>query len=188
VAFLCLLWQHDVKFPLAIPQLKEDSTGLHFDSVISRTSYGRDVLQLYLDGICNEHSIGFNSIQKSAKKGYNEITEIRLWEGSSVTWGSNQFAIGSVEKSQQRMDILLKAYKNGRYENEDIFLQIENSIKQLTQTANTQPAPKAPVSNANDAALLLIKQQIDKFYGDKYRNQTGFGAIEQGCCGAGGCA
>lgn len=86
------LWQHDSWQPLSTPKvLKEDDFGIYFESVIANTSLGNDVLTLYQEGVITEHSIGFNIIDadKSEITGIRTIKEIRLWEGSSVTWGAN---------------------------------------------------------------------------------------------------
>jgi len=41
-------------------------------------------------GLITEHSIGFQVVNESKKQDYNEITEVKLWEGSSLTaWGAN---------------------------------------------------------------------------------------------------
>ena len=41
-------------------------------------------------GLITEHSIGFKTIKEDKKSDANYMTEIRLWEGSSLTaWGSN---------------------------------------------------------------------------------------------------
>jgi HK97 family phage prohead protease len=86
------LWQHDTWQPLATPKvLKEDDFGIYFESTIANTTLGNDVLTLYEEGVITEHSIGFNVIDadKSETTGIRTIKEIRLWEGSSVTWGAN---------------------------------------------------------------------------------------------------
>lgn len=86
------LWQHDSWQPLSTPKvLKEDDFGIYFESVIANTSLGNDVLTLYQEGVITEHSIGFNIIDadRNEMTGIRTIKEIRLWEGSSVTWGAN---------------------------------------------------------------------------------------------------
>lgn len=150
------LYQHDPSMPLAGVKnsrllLEEDSQGLKFDSTISQTSYGKDVVLLYADGVIDEHSVGFNTIQKEDKGKYNEIIEIKLWEGSTVTWGANEFAgteaVKSLTKEQAilKMDNVLKAIRNGKYENEDVFdlldiyfKQLQHAISDLTTTAPEQ--------------------------------------------------
>src|SRR4051812_12908348 len=56
--------QHRSYEPLAATKnerlsIKEDQQGLYFESVISQTSYGKDTILLYQDGVLDEHSIGY---------------------------------------------------------------------------------------------------------------------------------
>jgi HK97 family phage prohead protease len=84
------LLQHNPLMPLAKPmELMEDAKGLRFTSKITETSYGKDVIKLYKEGVFNEHSVGFEIIKSDNKSAYREIREIKLWEGSTVTWGAN---------------------------------------------------------------------------------------------------
>jgi hypothetical protein len=56
---------------------------------VSNTSYGNDVLALEADGVY-EHSIGYKTVKsQAAATGHKELVELALFEGSSVTWGSN---------------------------------------------------------------------------------------------------
>ena len=139
------LYQHNPLQPLAGVKngkliMTEDKNGLFFDSTISQTSYGKDVIKLYADGVIDEHSIGFNAVTKSEKKNYTELNEIKLWEGSTVTWGANEMAGTSSVKSLTqeeaitKMNVVIKALRNGKYENEDVFDLLEIYFKQLQQT------------------------------------------------------
>lgn len=136
------LYQHDPLKPLAGVKngkllITEGKDGLEFDSTISQTSYGKDVIKLYVDGVIDEHSIGFNTIAKADKKDYRELTELKLWEGSTVTWGANEHAgtstVKSLTKEQaiSKMDVVIKSLRNGKYENEDVFDLLEIYFKQL---------------------------------------------------------
>lgn len=133
------LWQHDPRFPLARPQLSEDAKGLKFRSEIVDTSYGRDVIKLYERNVIDEHSVGFQTIKQQKKTGYNEMTELRLWEGSSVTWGANELSVGGVSKSMdkdeivKRMDTIYKAIRNGNFESDAIFELLDIYHQQLKQ-------------------------------------------------------
>lgn len=133
------LYQHDVRYPVAKPIITEDTRGLKFRSTISDTSIGRDLIKLYQDGVIDEHSIGFNTIKQQKKSNYKELTELRLWEGSSVTWGANSLSIGGPAKSMtkeaaiDRMDAIYKAIRNGRYENDELFEQLDIYHQQLKQ-------------------------------------------------------
>jgi len=173
------LWQHDVRYPLSKPStLKEDSYGLYFESTISKTSYGKDVLQLYADGVVDEHSIGFRTVQQQAKSDYNEITEIKLWEGSTVTFGANEMAkyTGmkgmSAEDIITKMDAVYKSLKTGTFENEEIFEQLDIYFNQLKQHLSeiTQPAAIAPDPNKDDIVNLKEAIQLITLKNSLYGN------------------
>lgn len=89
------LLQHNTLQPIGRPRLlKEDSTGLYFETPVANTQLGNDVLQLYRNGVYKEHSVGFEMIQSgnethSDGAPLNVIKEAKLWEGSTVTWGAN---------------------------------------------------------------------------------------------------
>lgn len=188
------LWQHNPEQPLSVPKVEEDSYGLLFDSLISKTSYGRDALQLYLDGVVFEHSIGYEVIRKrdsdtltverwGQKVPVSELYELKLWEGSTVTWAANPKALtdsikgmgkeDALELITKRQNSLLKAIRNGKFENEEIFDMLELYFKQLqghiidltssTQTAET-PAPGPQTKECNNELktseiLTLIELQ-----------------------------
>lgn len=106
--------------------------------IISDTSKGRDVLQLYLDGIIKQHSVGFIPVRTEKSKDYRIIHEIKLYEGSSVLWGANSnTATVSVGKSlltpeqcNTEMDMLIKAIRGGKYTDETFGL-LEIRLKQI---------------------------------------------------------
>lgn len=73
-----------------VVELKEDSFGLFFKSVMSTNSFGKDALIEYQEGLLTEHSIGFITLQSDqTEDGIQLIKEVKLFEGSAVTWGSN---------------------------------------------------------------------------------------------------
>lgn len=85
------LYMHDPFQALGKPSvLREDDFGLYYEAKVVQTTWGRDVLLLYEEGIINEHSIGFRTI-KSEVVGNDgrRLLEIRLYEGSAVLWGMN---------------------------------------------------------------------------------------------------
>lgn len=143
--------------------VKEDAKGLYFESKISQTSYGKDVILLYQDGVLEEHSIGYEVMKSrdhdtmtferwGQKRPVKELHELKLWEGSTVTWGANHLAqteaVKSLTKEQafEKMNGLMKALRNGKYENEEIFDMLELHFEQLKQhiidlsASSTQPA------------------------------------------------
>lgn len=148
---------HDPWQPLSKPAvLKEDTKGLYFESTIVPTSYGKDIIQLYQSGVLDEHSIGYEVVRDNKLDKYKELIELKLWEGSTVTWGANEQAgtnsVKSMTKEQCliKLDYVLKAIKNGKFEGEDLHDSLELYFKQLEQhiidlsASSTQPAPVAP--------------------------------------------
>jgi HK97 family phage prohead protease len=138
------LLQHNPLMPLAKPiELMEDAKGLRFTSKITETSYGKDVIKLYSEGVFNEHSVGFEIIKADNKAGYREIKEIKLWEGSTVTWGANpNTPIESMKswdkpKSEEMLAKFCNILRNGDVSDESMIQleiglkQIENHLKEL---------------------------------------------------------
>ena len=168
------LYQHDPLKPLSgtknnLLVVKEDNVGLYFESQISQTSWGKDAIRLYMDGVVDEQSIGYKTIKAFDRKDYRELTELYLYEGSMVTWGANEMARTTGMKSLftpqtaiSKMDNILKALKHGKYENEEIFDVLEYYFKQLqqyiadtTKEESTQPDEK---SVEPDNLIDVIKQ------------------------------
>lgn len=166
------LYQHDPYRPVAKPHvLKEDSRGLYFESKIADTTDGKNLLELYERGIITEHSIGFKTIKETKRDAYNEISEVKLWEGSSVTWGANEntpvTGIKSLTKESavSKLDLFIKAFRNGTF-TDDTFVQIEIAIKQIQEYIHSlltkEPEPTTlPYQKPDDLELFKIfKSQI----------------------------
>jgi len=135
------LWQHYSSEVIGKPNvLKEDETGLYFETAIADTTLGNDTLKLYEQGILTEHSIGFNSVvaERDNDKHITYLKELKLWEGSTVTWGANERAQitgmkgNNPDELLKRIDRIEKAMRNGTYTDETFeLLQIEiDYIKQ----------------------------------------------------------
>jgi hypothetical protein len=77
-------------------------------------------------------------VKSQAKSGYNEISEIKLFEGSSVLWGANSNTPTVMVKSEIKATLIdemgktIKSLKNGFYTDETFGL-LELKLKQLQQ-------------------------------------------------------
>ncbi len=166
------LYMHDSYKPLAKPSvLKEDKKGLYFESKISHTQLGKDVIQLYQDKVLTEHSIGYNIVKREVdeKTETQTLLELKLWEGSTVTWGANIDALVSTVKGEGMpdkttwdklinfMDALDNALK-GNYSDETAraleikFNQLRQLIISLARKAEPEtstPAPEKPMVTAD---------------------------------------
>lgn len=121
---------------LAKPKLYEVADGGFFESTIVDTTKGIDRLKQYRDGLIDQHSFGFRTIQKQDKSNYTEIKEVFLYEISSVVLGANENARFSGFKSMSkpqiidRYNLLTKCFKNGDYTDEYFYI-LEAQIKQM---------------------------------------------------------
>lgn len=152
------LWQHDPAYPLSRPVLNQDSKGLGFESKITPTTYGKNVVLLYDDGVVDEHSMGYRVVKRTKRDNYQELNELKLWEGSTVTWGANGLAVGGPMKSMTRqqaidkMDKIYKALRNGRYEGDEIFIMLDLWHEQLKRFVFDLSADKEDTQAATEEA------------------------------------
>ena len=100
-----ILWQHWRDALIGRPlKLEERPEGLYIEGHISKTDLGKDALELMRDGTMTDMSIGFDAIteqivEEEISEGgvkvtvkIREISELRLWEISLVTWGADDKA------------------------------------------------------------------------------------------------
>ena len=115
------LLNHDPSLPLGkITKLYEDSYGLAYESQVGSHELGEDFIKMIESGLITEHSIGFKIIKRNAVQSYEnylrnpelgqfEITEIKLYEGSSLTaWGANPLTPITSLKSEKDLDRVVK--------------------------------------------------------------------------------
>ncbi len=171
-------WQHQIGKFL---KLEEDEKGLLAIAQLGTSTKGEDALRDYEDGIIKEHSIGFqymsenvNWIESEGKKGYYEIEEVKLFEGSAVTFGSNEYtevlSIGKsenkndlIKKLSKEIEIVTKALINGRGTDERLY-NLEMKLKYL---------------NARLIDLAIIDNQIPRVKAIQQINKkTSFNWVE----------
>ncbi|MBB1060418.1 HK97 family phage prohead protease [Marilutibacter spongiae] len=91
-----ILWQHRWDMPLGVfDVLKEDDTGLYVEGqlLVADVRQAAEAHALMKAGAITGMSIGFETVgYKVDKDGNRELTEIRLWEGSIVTFPANEEA------------------------------------------------------------------------------------------------
>ena len=170
------LWQHDPWRPIGKPSvLQEDGHGLYFETYLPETTLGNDTLKLYEAGIINEHSIGFQIVQanQATRDGQEitEITEVRLWEGSSVTWGANPDTPATGIKSlfkdeatvQSEIDRIQKFLRKADVSDETFYL-LEYKLEQLkllpSREEEPEPSHEAPVEILQALQLMNFKRQM----------------------------
>lgn len=181
------LMNHDVNKPLGkLTELFEDQKGLLYTSETGSHTLGQDFIKMVESGLITEHSIGFATIKrnqlqdyegyaKNPAKGWYEITEAKLWEGSSLTgWGANELTplLGmkgvtddDIKKFTERNEALEKFCRNSTASDETIeMLLIET--KQLTQIIcdfknTTKPKDQNTLPENGDAWLKALTKFIN---------------------------
>jgi HK97 family phage prohead protease len=156
------LWQHDSWQPIGVPvAMKEDEKGLYFETKFGTDQFSQDKLKQHIDGIITELSIGYNTIKKEDAKDekgedFRRLTELKLWEYSSVTWGANSLTEVVSAKGEskdilaelnKRIESLNKALKNGKYSDEtcEQFESELNKIQAIIKTLDIkEPTPVTP--------------------------------------------
>lgn len=157
---IAFLRHHDWKMQIGkFIELKEDENGLYAVGELGNSTIGNDALCDYQDGIIREHSIGFKYITDKIKwiedatmasKGFYQVNEVALWEGSAVTFGANEMTpVLEVSKSENKtefitnitseMETIVKALGNGSRTDESLYsLEMRHKFlsSQLSEIAN----------------------------------------------------
>lgn len=145
--------------------IEEDEQGLFAVGQLGNSTQGTDAWEDYKSEIIREHSIGFQYIQDKIRfiedpnikgGGFYEINEVKLYEGSAVTFGANEFtnvvAVKSLEDKVDQMNKVktniektIKALTTGSYSDERGY-QLEMRLKylnnQLILLAEAEPFDK----------------------------------------------
>ena len=167
---IAYLWQHDTTKPLGkLMVLREDNFGLYFEAKMSDTTWGEDALKLYRDGVITQHSIGYQVIksvetQMDMEEEVEQIYEVKLWEGSAVTFGANPntpfTGFKSLEEREDRIKTLVKAIKNGSYTDETFGLIEFELLKLISLVKSEEPTVVTPEDTEpkEDNKIQEIKQ------------------------------
>lgn len=180
-----------------IQLLQEDQKGLYYESKAGRHTLGRDFLLMVEDGLITEHSIGFVTIKQKFvpamtggadnrydKEGYNEITEVKLYEGSSLQgWGANEMTpitgMKNFETVSIMMDNIMKAIKNGKYTDETFaklelqFLQLQKELAELKEASVETPEP------SEDKSTVTVTIEIEDTEEEEYPMEEEMPAMEE---------
>jgi HK97 family phage prohead protease len=157
------LMNHNPSQPLgALTELKEDDYGLYYESKIGTHNLGQDFIKMVESGLIKEHSIGFSVIKETRGKDVNEMTDLKLYEGSSLTaWGANEFTpllgMKSLTDIKDRIKSFEKFVRNTGATDDAIEMCLLE-IKQLHQLVHTMSTAKAaedaPSQGKSDNELL----------------------------------
>jgi len=165
-----LIWHltdHNPSLKTAVGKFSElymDGNKLTGITEIPNTSWGNDMMEFYLKGHINQHSIGFKTVKDEVVNGgksdeYRVLKEVVLYEGSAVLWGANPntptVEAGkslNKEEAKKQFDeladewgLLMKSLKNGNmmdstYEMIEMRIsQNQEKQKELFKIFSTEP-------------------------------------------------
>ena len=169
---------HSTEKPIAKPfEMYEDTYGLKASVKIPNTTMGNDLYELYKDGHITEHSIGFQTIKSQQKSGYNEINEIKLYEGSSVLWGANANTPTVGVKSQIKSTLVdemgktIKSLRNGHFTDETFELlelklkQLQQYLSEIEDVDSITPEPTAEEALPTEEAdpMISVELEVNKY-------------------------
>jgi HK97 family phage prohead protease len=161
------LLNHNPSQPLGKPLVvKEDGYGLYYESKIGTHQLGKDFIKMVESGLISEHSIGFKTLREQKGSEANEIFDVMLFEGSSLTaWGANENTplIGmkgmkNIEKIQDQIKSFEKFIRDSDVTDETIDLCLIK-VKQLAQTieqmtSSTKAVDEAPLQQKEESKEL----------------------------------
>jgi uncharacterized protein len=166
--------QHNWSQPHGKPTVLEaQEKGIYFESKVAPTSYGKDALVLYAEGIVVQHSIGFSTVKADydQKTGVRTIKEIKLYEGSNVTLGANPetpfigFKSLTMAEINDQITKMMKLLKDGSLTDEG-FGRLEIALKQFQLEAynlgknsleSTEPKQITPAAEEPNILESIIK-------------------------------
>lgn len=174
------LQNHNTSQPLGNPlDLQEDTYGLSYESKIGTHTLGVDFIKMVESGLITEHSIGFRTMKrnqlqdyegymKNPSGGWFELTELQLWEFSSLTaWGANQNTPITGMKGKEKEDALQsllnrqknieKFCRNTTASDETIELLLLEA-KQLTQMIIDANKSTLPVEETTKPVIVPLSE------------------------------
>lgn len=125
-------WQHNMQDPIGkFQELSVDDKGLMFVAKIAMESpMCADKFYRIKNGLADENSVGIQIVNKTTQEGtgYNELTEVKLFEISAVTMAANDLAKTLETKGfnhEAKVDFVSK-----RFESLTKFIKTENVTDQ----------------------------------------------------------
>lgn len=156
------LLNHDPSKPLGkMMELDEDEYGLRYVSKVGTHALGKDFVKMVESGLIAEHSIGFKTLREQKGADANEIYEVMLFEGSSLTaWGANENTplIGmknmrSVEDIQAQIKAFEKFIRDSNVTEETIdlcLIKVKQLAQALEQMSSTEAVIATPPQQKNE--------------------------------------
>lgn len=170
------LLNHDPSKPLGkIQVLKEDEYGLYYESKVGTHTLGKDYIKMIESGLIAEHSIGFKTLREQKADNGNQIHEVMLFEGSSLTaWGANEATpligmknMATIEQLQDQIKSFEKFIRNSDVTDETIdlcILKVKQLAEMVERMSSTEAVDETPLQQKEDSISVdSLIHIINKF-------------------------
>jgi len=170
------LLNHDPSKPLGkIQVLKEDEYGLYYESKVGKHNLGQDYIKMIESGLIAEHSIGFKTLREQKSGDANQIHEVMLFEGSSLTaWGANEATpllgmknMNNIEQIQDQIKSFEKFIRNSDVTDETIdlcMLKVKQLAELIERMSSTKAVDETPLQQKEEEVLVeSLINIINKF-------------------------
>jgi len=157
------LLNHDPSKPLGkIQVLREDEYGLYYESKVGTHTLGKDYVKMIESGLIAEHSIGFKTLREQKADNGNQIHEVMLFEGSSLTaWGANEATpligmknMATIEQLQDQIKSFEKFIRNSDVTDETIdlcILKVKQLAEMVERMSSTEAVDETPLQQKEDS-------------------------------------
>jgi uncharacterized protein len=159
-----LLWQHDPKQPIGTLECTDSPQGLMVKGqLLMSLPMAEDAYKLLKSKVISGLSIGYDTIQESVIDGVRHLKELRLWEGSIVTFAMNPLATVTAVKSLSADDQAqhLKAINRHRK-------AIDSHQRQMREHLKSMIADFEDENDTEDTAIdeeeELRQEQMSKMF------------------------
>ncbi len=168
-----LFYHQDDDLPVGKPlELREDDKGLFIRAKISDTQKGHDIRTLLKDGVLNELSIGYDTIDfyYDNETHVRHLKEVRLWEVSVVPWAMNELAqineVKSIAKTL-RMEVKSGKLSGWRLETLKPFIAMIRELADMLSPFLDMPKqedtlPPATMDSQNNIQRFKSTRQTKK--------------------------
>ena len=143
--------------PIGRPEvMREDDKGLYTESILSKTAKADEVLELIRDGVINEMSIGYQTIDFSHdnKTGIRTLKELKLYEFGPVDFAANEAAVITGVKA------LTDRLASGQPINSDHLARVRGELKALLDAIDL--ATGSPVKSTSPESGPSIDTRMMK--------------------------
>lgn len=163
-----VLWQHDQKCPIGNLELEDAPDGLHCKGqLLLELPEAKKAYLLLKAKVIKGLSIGYDAIKAQVVDGVRHLKEIRLWEGSVVTFGMNPLAVVTSVKSMESKgdfneELLDRQLSDAMYQ---FICALQNALYGLPWSGLTRveilSAAETVIEQFNAAYMEYLPQYLD---------------------------